>query len=64
MPCKDGELILDESIGCRTDDLYLIFSAGKALIAVLWLACLDVVATCSAWPHGLSSSLRHLAFDR
>jgi CubicO group peptidase (beta-lactamase class C family) len=32
---RDGQLILDESFGCSPDDLFLIFSAGKAFIAVL-----------------------------
>src|SRR5215469_8933797 len=32
---RDGKVILDESVGCRPDDLFLIFSAGKAIIAVL-----------------------------
>ncbi len=32
---RDGQVILDQSVGCRPDDLFLIFSAGKAFIAVL-----------------------------
>jgi CubicO group peptidase (beta-lactamase class C family) len=30
-----GEVVLDESIGCRPDSLFFLFSAGKPLVALL-----------------------------
>src|SRR5215472_916676 len=32
---RDGNTILDQSFGCAPDDLFLIFSASKAFVAVL-----------------------------
>lgn len=32
---RDGEVVLDEAIGCRPDSLFWTFSAGKPLIALL-----------------------------
>lgn len=32
---RDGQLILDEAIGCPPDALFLIFSAGKPFVALL-----------------------------
>ena len=32
---RDGEVVLDDAVGCRADDLFWIFSASKPLIALL-----------------------------
>jgi CubicO group peptidase (beta-lactamase class C family) len=32
---RRGQVVLDQSFGCRPDDLFLLFSAGKPFVAVL-----------------------------